>query len=69
MVPGEGQEKNGSEKNGGSMKDDKRCLNCKHEGKICLRQGWGGDEYWSECTLDRIERDRRSLGCEKWEAK
>lgn len=52
-----------------TMKDDKRCLNCMHEGKICMRQGWGGDEYWSECKLDKIERDRRSFGCEKWEAK
>ncbi len=51
------------------MKDEKRCLNCKNEGKICLRQGWGGDEYWSECKLDKIERDRRSFGCEKWEAR
>ena len=51
------------------MKDDKRCLNCRHEGKICMRQGWSGDEYWSECKLDKIERDRRSVGCEKWEAK
>lgn len=51
------------------MNDEKRCLNCKHEGKICMRQGWGGDEYWSECKVDKIERDRLSFGCEKWEAK
>ena len=49
------------------MKDDKRCLSCRHEGKICMRQGWGGDEYWCECNKGMPERDRRSFGCEKWE--
>lgn len=49
--------------------EQKRCLNCKHEGKICMRQGWGGDEYWCECKQGMTERDRRSFGCEKWEAK
>ena len=47
----------------------KRCLSCRHEGKICMRQGWGGDEYWCECKQGMSERDRRSFGCEKWEAK
>ena len=51
------------------MKVDKRCLNCKHEGCIHERQGWGGDEYWCECKQGMSERDRRSFGCEKWEAK
>lgn len=51
------------------MKDEKRCLNCRHEGKICMRQGWGGDEYWCECKKGMPERDRRSFGCEKWEEK
>ena len=51
------------------MKDEKRCLNCRNEGKICMRQGWGGDEYWCECKKGMPERDRRSFGCEKWEAK
>ena len=51
------------------MKDEKRCLNCRNEGKICMRQGWGGDEYWCECKQGMSERDRRSFGCEKWEEK
>lgn len=51
------------------MKVDKRCLNCKHEGRIHERQGWGGDEYWCERKQGMPERDRRSFGCEKWESK
>ena len=49
--------------------DEKRCMNCKHEGSIHERQGWGGDEYWCECKQGMPERDRRSFGCEKWESK
>lgn len=48
---------------------EKRCLNCKYEGKIHERQGWGGDEYWCECKKGEEERNRLSFACDKWEEK
>jgi hypothetical protein len=43
---------------------------CKYcNGEIDEGKPLCGDEYWCECNKGMPERDRRSFGCEKWEAK